>query len=884
MRRPVTALLALLLVLGLLGAAPAVDEAMREGDAAWTAGDLASALVSWSHALERAREAEDDDAIVEASLRLAAAHRELGRVRTAVTALDAAEASAADNPAAAARLLTARGQLALASGEPRRAERLLLQAFEAQRELQDPVGAANAAVDLGLARLALGHHEDARKAFTGAATLFELSGDRDGRADALTNLGVTDLRDGRLRAAQEHLEAALALYRATGNTAGEADATANLARVLQALGRDEAAFELYRSALATARARRDVPRQATLLLNLGTLAQRAGDIPGAEARYTAAEEAFVTAGRADEAVAVALNLASLRGDDPAAFARVLERAQEAGDRRVEAMASLDLAALLRTSDPKRARRYVGQASRIAEDLALSELRWRALYLSGRIALDKGDTRTGVGHLREAVEQLERTRRSLEEDAARGFVFGHQEVYEALIDALLAEGDSLGAFVYAERLQIAQLPDLPITEDAEELARYREMAAEESFVTDQLSAALVAHPDSEQAAALRERLAALRVAFATTVDELRAAHPDFDRLVRVDPEDLEAMQAGLEPGVVVLQPVLFEDRLVLLVFRHDRVVARTVDVRGEEVSGTISRLARSLRARLTTRPAWTLEVCEQLGAWLIDPIATDLEGAEILVVSASGPFRQLPFSLLRHDGAWLVEMLPVVGITHVGSLAGRSTLEGRFQVDGPGLLLIGNPDGTLPGAEEEVRAIARRFPGATVLLAEAGSPDAMREAAASKRVIHLATHGRIDPDRPDRSHLVLAGSEETGRLGYREIPGLAPYLGDCRLVVLSACESGLPVEAREEAAEGEVIVSINGLSAQFRRAGVETLVASLWQVDDASTRTLMVHFYERLGQGQDVAHALQDAQLELIRTEEWSHPWYWGAFVVMGDWR
>ncbi len=104
------------------------------------------------------------------------------------------------------------------------------------------------------------------------------------------------------------------------------------------------------------------------------------------------------------------------------------------------------------------------------------------------------------------------------------------------------------------------------------------------------------------------------------------------------------------------------------------------------------------------------------------------------------------------------------------------------------------------------------------------------------------------------------------------------------MVLSACESGLPVDAPEPSAPGEVLVSINGLAAQFRRAGVETLVASLWRVDDRGTLRLMDGFYAELEQGTDVARALQHAQLALLREEEWSHPWYWGGFVVVGDWR
>ena len=168
----------------------------------------------------------------------------------------------------------------------------------------------------------------------------------------------------------------------------------------------------------------------------------------------------------------------------------------------------------------------------------------------------------------------------------------------------------------------------------------------------------------------------------------------------------------------------------------------------------------------------------------------------------------------------------------------------------------------------------------------GTEEALFAAATDKRTVHLATHGRIDPERPDRSYLLLAGDEESddARLSYAEIPGLAPYLSECRLVVLSACESGLPVEAEGEGDEGEVIISINGLSAQFRRAGVETLVASMWEVDDASTRALMTTFYDRLGAGEDIAHALQASQQALITSEDWSHPWYWAPFVVMGDWR
>ena len=117
------------------------------------------------------------------------------------------------------------------------------------------------------------------------------------------------------------------------------------------------------------------------------------------------------------------------------------------------------------------------------------------------------------------------------------------------------------------------------------------------------------------------------------------------------------------------------------------------------------------------------------------------------------------------------------------------------------------------------------------------------------------------------------------------PGLGPYLDDARLVVLSACESALPVDAPDATAEGGApLVSIAGLAAQFRRAGVDSLVASLWKVDDEGTRRLMTELYRQLAAGSDLAHAMQRAQLSLLRQPTWADPFYWAGFEVVGDWR
>jgi CHAT domain-containing protein len=68
------------------------------------------------------------------------------------------------------------------------------------------------------------------------------------------------------------------------------------------------------------------------------------------------------------------------------------------------------------------------------------------------------------------------------------------------------------------------------------------------------------------------------------------------------------------------------------------------------------------------------------------------------------------------------------------------------------------------------------------------------------------------------------------------------------------------------------------------AGAESQVTSLWQVDDAATRDLMVDYYKRLQKGEGRGEALRNAQLSMLRSTDRSHPYYWASFIQLGDWR
>jgi CHAT domain-containing protein len=95
----------------------------------------------------------------------------------------------------------------------------------------------------------------------------------------------------------------------------------------------------------------------------------------------------------------------------------------------------------------------------------------------------------------------------------------------------------------------------------------------------------------------------------------------------------------------------------------------------------------------------------------------------------------------------------------------------------------------------------------------------------------------------------------------------------KLVVLSACETGVG-----KISNGD---GVYGLRRSLVIAGAESLVMSLWQVDDFATKDLMAGFYKRLAAGKPRSAALRDTQLELLAQPKYAHPFYWASFLPAG---
>ena len=146
-----------------------------------------------------------------------------------------------------------------------------------------------------------------------------------------------------------------------------------------------------------------------------------------------------------------------------------------------------------------------------------------------------------------------------------------------------------------------------------------------------------------------------------------------------------------------------------------------------------------------------------------------------------------------------------------------------------------------------------------------------------RIIHVATHGLLNAERPQFTGVVLSLVGNKTHDGFVRTDEVFNLRLGSPLVMLSACETGLGKEKRGE--------GVMGLTRAFMYAGSPTVGVSLWSVADKSTADLMTDFYKRLlaTDGTTSSSALRGAQLAMITGKKYSAPFYWAPFVLVGDW-
>jgi CHAT domain-containing protein len=523
----------------------------------------------------------------------------------------------------------------------------------------------------------------------------------------------------------------------------------------------------------------------------------------------------------------------------------------------------------------------------------------------------------------AVAVIESVRSRLgSPDLRASFLGSRQEAFEIHIDVLMrldaarpGQGFDRMALEASERARARTLLDFLRTSGSEArnavapdlLARRRDLERRLALKADRRQGLLGSGREAAGVKALEVEIEQLAAELDLVEAEIRKQDPRYAGLVQGQFAGATEIQALLDPGTLLLEYSLGRDRSYLWAVGADSLRAFVLPGREE-----IEREARALHEALSRPPAPGEDrtgLGASLGRMLLGPVAGELRDRRLAIV-ADGALHYIPFGVLPTPGEEAEPLLrrhETIDLPSASFLsAARRQPGGRApaprlaivladpvfgpedsRVRGKTAALRGAPgsspaQGRLRFSRIEADEIAALAPPGT-LAAEIGFA-ASRDLALSGRLrdyryVHFATHGVFDTARPELSGLVLSRIDEKGRpregfVGLRDIYNLE--LG-AELVVLSGCQTALGREIRGE--------GLLGLTRGFLYAGAPRVVASLWQVDDRATAELMSRFYRGLWtDGLPPAAALRKARLSLAAERRFRDPFYWGAFVLQGDWR
>jgi CHAT domain-containing protein len=668
-------------------------------------------------------------------------------------------------------------------------------------------------------------------------------GDRSGEAITISNIGLVYLSLGEVQKSLEKFDEALPISRAVGDRWGEAITLNNIGMVYRSLGDMQKALEKYNEALPIMRAIGDRRGEATTLLGIARAEQKRGNL-------TQARQPIEQAISIVESVRADIGSQELR-------ASYFDKRQEFFE------SYIDVLMQMQKQNPA--------AAFDAVALAVSE-RARARSLLELLMEARADIRQGVD------------------------------------SSLLARERSLQQLLNAKA------------------------AAQFALLNRK-------HTPTQAEAAAKE-IAAITTEYEEVREQIRARNPRYAALTQPQPLTLaEIQQQALDEDTLLLEYALGEKRSYLWLVSHRSINSYELPPRAEVEAATrrVYELLIERPKRGTPPDPQLIAQARALSRMLLGPVAQRLSGKRLVVV-APGALSYLPFAALpapedekRPAGDYepLIAKHEVVTVPSASVLSViRREMSGReradksiavladpvFEASDPRLDSAKNRSGEPPAApaadaedSELTRSIrtmnfpdaragftrlpfSRREAESVIALTPRGTGlkatdfSASRDLALSPqlsqyRILHFATHGLLNSERPELSGLVFSlvdreGKPQDGFLRLHEIYNLQL---NADLIVLSACETGLGKEIK-----GEGLI---GLTRGFMYSGAPRVVASLWNVDDLATAELMKLFYQRmLKDGLPAGAALRAAQLEMSGQKRWASPYYWAGFVLHGEWK
>ncbi len=695
----------------------------------------------------------------------------------------------------------------------------------------------------------------------------------EGEADlsvVLTNLGATYEYLGDYSQALRHLEEAVQVgerYQKAGSTQGTIYNALGLIYVK--LGRFPEGLAFYQRALAYHRGQANSYGETASLINIGAVYKEMEDSARAASHFNQALTIAEREGRIAQQIAILNDLGQLHTGEQAEayYQRALELEKTAPNALTRQIVLSNLAdtwyGLGRSEEAEKL------AIDVSEELKRlgakeNELLVRRILLLG--SLENPDPELTRAHLDRALDLSADIVTGLSSGSARSFVGEHETVLRKGLNRILRDGQLDAAFSVDERLRSLGLAALTNGLPLQSAHVPAELAEREQTLLSRM----------REAANRSIDLSTLRAEHRLLREQIERHHLAAGALRSMEPAAMAQIQRHLASDEVMLSYLLAGPDLWVLAITSDGLQGRRVGAL-EELEPLITTAFR--RASSFTRQQQTEQALAELSAALWLPAQELVAGKLRVILVPAGPLYSVPFAALTQDGQPLAERYRLTQC----SSATAWLLSRRSEGDGKGALVaaLGNFSPTwseggfgkagvrsaalvpLPGTLQEMERIAAALSGLLALKEHAMTGDALRQGSAGRRQLHYATHGLLNRDEPMLSGLVASDRLVTAMEIFN-------WALDADLAVLSACHSG-------NVSQGLEYVS---LTRAFQFAGVRTLLATNWAVDDQTTAEWMEAFYGALRENLPADEAAHRACLAVRKKHP--HPYFWAPFALWGD--
>lgn len=383
------------------------------------------------------------------------------------------------------------------------------------------------------------------------------------------------------------------------------------------------------------------------------------------------------------------------------------------------------------------------------------------------------------------------------------------------------------------------------------------------------------------------------AFAETCWMLQKQYPAAFNSLPICPLDLFRFRNSLPKDGVVVEYMFAESSVYAFVCGFDKPICRELGLKREDIDSLVSDLRRSLKnceeslgSGMPIPPVgdWQssafMEIKKPLvGLYsrLIEPIEQQLEQRRLVMFALPDELAGLPMHALITDGNQQTPKF-FVQDHEIGYLA-RGMLDNLVGRDNRSidqssdrLAIFADPENNLAGAVEEAKTIRNCYFNSMWYLGAKATVANFKAECERASVLHIAAHYRIDPN-PSKFEILLApDSGSDGSIGIQELSQITnTHLG---LVVLSACNS--------IASADPISTGPSRAAEMFSMTGAKSVLGGLWKVSDAAAAKVIGDFYRSISRGKSRTEALRRAQIEVLESKQFAHPFYWACFALYGN--